>query len=105
MTDPKSVEYLSQARARIARARRRQTAWFTLILGPFAIAIILLRAFAAHDYASGDFRNDPAFWIAAVLANGLFWAALIVAAARRLRTEPRPWASPDDASVRDTPER
>ena len=85
LSDPESEAYLERARERIRLARRRQTAWFFLILGPFALAITILRALEPHEYPPGDLRNEPLFWGLVALLTLLFFGTLMTLAARRLR--------------------
>ena len=87
LDDPESAAYLERARDRIRRARRRQTAWFFLFLGPWGLVITLGRALEPHHYPAGDFRNEPLFWAFVVLATVLFLGTLMILAVRRLRGE------------------
>lgn len=105
LDDPDSVAYLERARERMRRARRRQTAWFFLILGPFGLVITFGRALEAHKYPPGDFRNEPLFWAFVVLVTVVFFGTLMILAARRLRHDDAAATADLDEPARDIPER
>ncbi len=86
MNDPESDAYLAQARERIRRARRRQGAWFILVLwAPLALLIAGGRLLERHDYPAGDLRNDPVFWVGVAVITVLFVGVMATLAVRRLR--------------------
>lgn len=69
------------------RARRRQTAMFILVLGPFVLLVTGLRVVESHDYPQGDIRNEPLFWALVALVAALFVGAFILNAVRVLRED------------------
>ena|SRR6266542_3124226 len=85
MTERRSAEYLERARERLKYARRRQTAWALLILGPWILLVTALRVFSPHDYPAGDIRNEPFFWAATGLIALVFVGAITVSVIRYLR--------------------
>lgn len=86
MNDPESDAYLAQARERIRRARRRQAAWFILVLwAPLALLIAGVKLLERHDYPAGDLRNEPVFWVGVALVTVLFVGVMVILAVRRLR--------------------
>ena len=105
LNDPESAAYLDRARERIRRARRRQTAWIFLFLGPFGLAITLARALEPHKYPAGDFRNEPMFWGLVVLVTLLFFGTLMTLAVRRLRQNEDGSGAGAEEPARDIPER
>lgn len=86
MNDPQSEAYLAQARGRIRRARRRQGAWFILVLwAPVALLIAAVKVLEPHDYPAGDLRNEPLFWVGLAVVTVLFVGVMVTLAVRRLR--------------------
>ncbi len=86
MNDPGSDAYLAQARERIRRARRRQGAWFILVLwAPIALLVVGVKLLERQDYPPGDLRNEPVFWVGVALVTVLFVGVMVVLAVRRLR--------------------
>ena len=95
--DPESAAYLERARERIRRTRQRQTAWLFLVLGPYALGIVAIRALGPHDYPAGDYRNEPLFWVLFALLALLIWGTFMTLAIRRLRV------GGDAADVKEPP--
>ena len=83
--DTESAAYLDRARQRLRRTKQRQTAWVFLVLGPYALGIVVLRTLGPHEYPSGDYRNEPLFWVLFALLALVFWGTLMTLAIRRLR--------------------
>lgn len=69
------------------RAKRRQTAMFFLVLGPFVLLVTAIRVLEPHAYPRGDFRNEPLFWAFVGFVAVLFVGAFFVHAVRVLRED------------------
>lgn len=67
------------------RARRRTGAVMALIVGPIVLVGTVLRAVEVHRYPPGDFRNEPAFWIAMVVLAFVVLGGMIAGSIRLLR--------------------